>query len=153
MKKILILILTLSMIAAAFMGCTQKPSFGASSADTNENGLRDDVEVKILKGYHKKNELTAEFDEKDFQLQYYGTYNGAVAYRIWHKATPYTVWTYKDTVGGVEFTYERNNKIQVWYNGAIYTLQEMYDQDVLTTDDLVKINAEYIKQPEHKLMW
>lgn len=152
MKKIIILLLTASMIAAAFTGCTE-PAFGSSSADTNGNGLRDDVELEIIEYYYKENKIQGKLAVKDFQLQYYGTYNGAVAFRIWHKGTPYTAWTYKETVGEVEFTYGRNNKIKIWHNGAFYTLQEMYDQGVLTNDNLTAINAEYVEQPEHKLTW
>ena len=121
MKKIIILLLTASMIAAAFTGCTE-PAFGSSSADTNGNGLRDDVELEIIEYYYKENKIQGKLAVKDFQLQYYGTYNGAVAFRIWH-------------------------------NGAFYTLQEMYDQGVLTNDNLTAINAEYVEQPEHKLTW
>ncbi len=143
MKKFFVLILMLSMIAAAFMGCTQKPTFGSSSADTNGNLLRDDVELKIMKAYYKENNMLNEdyeFSVKDFEIQYFGTYNGADAVIIWHKKLVYSLESWnKEIVGEFSFTYYKDNPIRVWHSGRLYRLNEVYSSKILSDTDIENI--------------
>ncbi len=131
------------MIAAVFIGCSQKPAFGSSSADTNGNLVRDDVELKIMKAYYKEkyNMLKADgFSVKDFEFKYFGTYNGAVAVIIWHKKLIYPLGSWnEEIVGQFKFTYYKDNPIRVWHNGRLYRLNEIYSVGVLSDDDVEKI--------------
>ena len=146
MKKFLILILTLSMIAAAFMGCTQKPSFGASSADTNENGLRDDVELKIMKSIYGKRE---DFDPKDIRVTYYGSYKDIVLFDANHIGSIGLTKPYTEIVAGIEFYFSSTSKaILAWYNKKHYKLIDLYELGVLNDDDIKEIHAIYINYKE-----
>ena len=42
-------------------------------------------------------------------------------------------------IGGSKFHYSSGNRIYVWKNGDIFTLQEAYDQDLLTKEHLQTI--------------
>ena len=134
MKKILVLLLTASMIAAAFMGCTG-PAFGSSSADTNENGLRDDVELEILEYGFGKN-----VNPDDYIIEYYGTYNDATVVKITEKkAISPGDGMYSETVAGFEFP--DGKRLRVWYIDKLYKLQEAYESGILTVDDIESIYA------------
>ncbi len=147
MKKIIILLLTVSMIAASFMGCTGS-AFGSSSADTNGNGLRDDVELEIMEASHNADSLlkNKEFSPSNFTVEYFGTYNGAVAVRITCKGLLYLTAFYTEMVGEVEFTYGNSNKITIWANGEFCSLSKAYRDGILTDADVEAIHSAFVKK-------
>jgi len=146
MKKILILLLMLSMIAAAFMGCAEK--FGSSSKDTNGNGLRDDVELEIMEAYHNASNLLKDekFNPSNFIIEYFGTYDGAVAVRIICKGIRYPDVVTEEMVGEIQFTYGNSNKIKMWINGEFRSLPKAYGEGILTDADIEAIHSEYVKK-------
>lgn len=141
MRKILILLLTVAMIAATFMGCAQKTGFGSTSADTNGNGLRDDVELKILKAHHKKNGMD-KYEKLRLDIHdivYYGKYNGAYIVTL--------SCGYAQSLGDsnlkppAELTnemlfYNDNFGTIAWYKGKIKSVMSLYESGVLRNDDL-----------------
>ncbi len=146
MKKILILLLMLSMIAAAFMGCAEK--FGSSSKDTNGNGLRDDVELEIMEVYHNASNLLKDekFKPSNFTIEYFGTYNGAVAVRITCKSILYPDVVTEEMVGEIQFTYGNSNKIKIWANGKFRSLSNAYGDGILTDADVEAIHSAFVKK-------
>ena len=145
MKKIILLLLTVSMIAAAFVGCT-KPAFGSSSKDTNGNGLRDDVELEIMKAYHSS---PREFDPANFRVEYFGTYNGAIAVTIEELNLMYldsnSSWK-KEIVGDALITYSRGTIIKIWINGTLKSFSWAYNRGILTDADVKAIYSAYLKK-------
>jgi len=141
MKRIFVLLLTVSMIAAAFIGCTQKPAFGSSSADTNGNGLRDDVELEILK--HRFGENA---DPNDYIVECYGSYNGAIVLTMRIKNATYPGIADYETVSGFEFCIIDGIKISVWYNDRLYELKDAFDSGILTVEDVENIHSKQSKK-------
>ncbi len=141
MRKTLILLLIVAMIAATFIGCAQKTSFGSTSADTNGNGLRDDVELEIMKAYmeYKKILSNVEFDPSDFIIENFGTYGESVAVIIWHKKLTHTTVQSDETVGQFNFIYSSDNPIIVWYDDSFHRLSELYLSGVLSDTDIEAI--------------
>ena len=142
MKKILVMILTVAMIAAAFIGCADKPDklpsdgFGLTSEDTNGNGLRDDVELEILK-YVSDGKV----DPDDWIIKYYGTYHGAVALSIIYKDSFSTGEVTYEIIAGYEFWIGGHSRIIVWHGGKTHTLKKAYDSGILTDEDVGAIHA------------
>jgi len=44
-----------------------------------------------------------------------------------------------ETVADIVFYYSDSNRIRVWYNGDFYSLQEAYEQTLLSYEDLQAI--------------
>ncbi len=122
------------MIAAAFMGCTG-PAFGSSSADTNGNGLRDDVELEILKFVSNKKKV----DPDNYIIMCYGTYNDSIVLKVWEKKGHYVGAADSENVAGFEFWISNGRRLQVWHIDKLYYLQEAYESGILTVDDIETI--------------
>ncbi len=145
MKRILILLLIVAMIAATFIGCAQKTSFGSTSADTNGNGLRDDVELKIMKAHYQQNKIYKheDFDSSKYKVKYYGEYNGAVTVMIRHVDVNYATGYETQNIGSITFTFPYSGRIMAYYTDKLFELKELYELGVLKNDDLEDINREY----------
>lgn len=153
MKKIIILLLTVSMIAAAFVGCADKPDsnkpdseklpsdgFGLTSEDTNGNWLRDDVELKILKyKYGKK------VDPQKCSLRYFGSYNDmpiiSVYYIIEGGFFPGVVEY--ETIADLKFAVPNGRQYCVWVNDELHYLKDAYELGILTADDIKNIHQRH----------
>ena len=144
MKKFLILILTLSMIAAAFMGCAEK--FGSSSKDTNGNGLRDDIELKILKAHQKKRGVEKLRLDKH-EVGYYGKFNGACI--VYLKKCPYRALALPNSRPVDDFDSVPNKNLFssdaqgtfAWYKGETRSVLSLLDEGVLSEDDIKEIRS------------
>ena len=127
------------MIAAAFMGCAEK--FGSSSKDTNGNGLRDDVELEIMKSIYGKRE---DFDPKDIRVTYYGTYKDIVLFDANRIGLIGLTKPHTEIVAGIEFYFSSTSKgILAWYDKKHYKLIDLYELGVLNEDDIKEIHAIY----------
>ncbi len=152
MKKILILLLTLSMIAAVFMGCSEK--FGSSSKDTNGNGLRDDVELKIMKEHYSKwdAEDYDKFVLEDHWINYYGNFNGVYVYNLncrYRQMSPDsnskdTEKNYDDLTNEELFS-DGVIGILAWYKNEIRSVLSLIDEGVLSEGDVSKIRDSIFK--------
>ena len=48
-------------------------------------------------------------------------------------------------IGGVEFYFSSPRIPETYNNGSFYSLQEAYDKQLLTYDDLVDVNEKFIE--------
>ena len=148
MRKILILLLTVAVMTATFIGCAEKTSFGSTSADTNGNGLRDDVELKILKAHHKKNGMD-KYEKLRLDIHdivYFGKYNGAyiVGLSCGYSSHPDT--NDKSAINSEGLTNEKLFSsdwigIIAWYRGELKSLLSLQESGVLGDDDLNEIRG------------
>lgn len=166
MKKIsvlsvLLLLLTVSLIMTA---CMNKATEGSQATDgysdnteppANENSESDTLSEELKKQIVEDYVAYAYGDEYDpkvngiFQIErYYGSYDGAVAVTLTGSQSAYFQAMYTDIVAGIEIIYSYYNFIKVWKNGCFYTMQEAYDQGILTVDQVEEIaNYRYIEYP------
>ncbi len=139
MKRIIILLLTACMIAAAFVGCAPKPGFGSSSKDTNGNWLRDDVELKIL-----KYRFGRKADPKKYDVQYFGTYKDMLVIQAYGNTGSFLGIVAYETIAGFEFGLSEGRKYSVWIDNKLYHLKNAYEQGILTADDIKYIHQRYV---------
>ncbi|MBQ7779732.1 MAG: hypothetical protein IJ404_04480 [Clostridia bacterium] len=146
MKKIIILLLTASMIAAAFIGC-DSGAFSSSSKDTNGNGLRDDVELNILKAHHKKNR-DEEFRPDIHEIYYFGRYNGAYIVKIicGYAQSPDSKPTVDIDSMSDEKLFSSDKRGNVaWYNGEMRSILSLLEDGILNEDDINEIREKLKK--------
>ncbi len=154
MKRILILLLTACMIAAAFVGCAQKPGFGSSSADTNGNGLRDDVELKIMKDHYNKWDAY-DYDKfvlEDHWINYYGSFNGVHVYNLNCRYRQMILHSKRkdaennhDELTNEELFSDGVIGILAWYKNEIRSVLSLLDEGVLSEDDVNEIRESIFK--------
>lgn len=73
---------------------------------------------------------------------YYGTYNGASAVKI-GGGSELTVIT-EVTVADVEFVYPTHVQIKIWKDGTFYSMENAYDQGLLTKADIEMIHGFWV---------
>jgi len=155
MKKIsvlsvLLLLLTVSLIMTA---CMNKATEGSQS--TNENAESDPLSEKLKKQIVE--DFAAYWYGDDygskvhgvFQIErYYGSYDGAVAVMLRGSKLEYTPAFYSETVAGSIIRCNYGNSVMIWKDGSFFTMQEAYDQGILTVDQVEEIaNYRYIEYP------
>ena len=142
MKKILVLLLTASMIAAVFMGCTG-PAFGSSSADTNGNGLRDDVELKILKA-HQKKRGEEKLRLNKHEVKYFGKYNGTYVIGLScgnSVSTGERPFEDFDSIPNEMLFSSDMAGIIAWYKGELRSILSLLEEGVFSEDDINEIRS------------
>lgn len=141
MKKIIILLLTVSMIAAAFMGCAEK--FGSSSKDTNGNGLRDDVELKILKA-HQKKRGEEKLRLNKHEVKYFGKYNGTYVIGLScgnSVSTGERPFEDFDSIPNEMLFSSDTAGIIAWYKGELRSILSLLDEGVFSEGDINEIRC------------
>lgn len=74
-----------------------------------------------------------------YVMGYYGTYNGASAVKI-GGGSELAVIT-EVTVADVEFVFPTHVQIKIWKDGTFYSMENAYDQGLLTKDDIEMIHG------------
>ena len=122
----------------------------AGGNDENDP-LSEEMKERILEDF-------AAFDHGDeydpsyhgiFQIErYYGSYDGAVAVMLRGSAWDYLEIEYVETVAGITIRCDYGNSVRIWKDGSFYTIQEAYDQGILTAEQVAEIaNYRYVKYP------
>jgi len=72
---------------------------------------------------------------------YFGTYNGCVAFLL--GGLPFGPMENNEDIIGLTFKYPSAQKISVWKENNIYSLQEAYEKMYLTLEDIIIINGKH----------
>ncbi|MCL2032920.1 MAG: hypothetical protein FWG96_06625 [Methanomassiliicoccaceae archaeon] len=155
MNKFTILIFSLVLItvvaAIAIAAIYTQESDNTQDSDQMEwdqpTPLGKDVEMKIKQDYldfHVKHINPDATADDVWLLGCCGIYDGCVAVMMDYSLSRYLTATGSETVGGVTFYYGNSNRILVWEDGNFHSLQEAYDAGLLTKDDLIKIERNYV---------
>lgn len=128
MKKLKIIALLSLVVVTSIM------FVGCGGSGVGELGA--EVASQIKQDYYDKG--LGNLGVNEIGLEYYGTYNGAVAVMVFgSNAVGDAVW--ECTVDGIKFSYRNYVPLIVWKDGEFYTLQEAYGNDFLTKDNLKSI--------------
>ena len=138
------MVLLLGMLVGV-TSCAATPGKGEET--TVENPDVDQPDAALLEQikrdyfYHFYNSFY-EYDPETSVIvdQCYGVYNGCVAVRL--SAVGYGDYfgvLMDEEVENVVFHYWSSQKIEVWKDGVFYSLQEAYDEKLLTLTDLQSI--------------
>jgi hypothetical protein len=94
--------------------------------------IREDIGKFILTGW------TVE-DYASINMKYLGTYNGYAVLTLYPTGSGLPA-VRTQFVGGVRFYFPYTNiRVLAWEEGAIYELQDLYEQDLITHEDLVEM--------------
>lgn len=155
MKKIsvlsvLLLLLTVSLIMTA---CMNKATEGSQS--TNENAesdtLSEELKKQIVEDFvaYEFGDNYVPMEHGIFRIErYYGSYDGAVAVMLRGSKLEYTSAFYSETVAGSIIRCNYGNSVMIWKDGSFFTMQEAYDQGILTAEQVAEIaNYRYVEYP------
>ena len=76
-------------------------------------------------------------------VQYCGTYNGCVTLILTDQQSIYADFALEESIAGVTIVYPNANRIYAWKNGERYTLEEAYNENLLTKADIEDISYIY----------
>jgi hypothetical protein len=112
------------------------------SITNQQNGLELETQLRIQEDYCKSMRSSWPSEQyKELRIQYLGTYNG---YIILITSIKSNAGVGKYTVGDVHFTGGRMNEdIFAWKEGEIFELTDLYEQELITHEDLVEIAYEF----------
>ncbi len=66
----------------------------------------------------------------------YGIYNGCVPMYFEGYALSYAAVETTEEIAGITFEYGSSNTIEIWKDGNFYSMQEAYDQKLLTKENI-----------------
>ena len=133
-KKYLIfgcIALILFMTFSALVSCKQ-----------NIDGMDYPDEKLIKRIENAYNEKHCPNDPQFFVEECYGIYNGCIP--VMMGGGFYFDIVITETVAGIDFIYADGRAIEVWRDGAFYSLTEAYDHGYLNKDDLSQIKERKI---------
>ena len=144
MKKTVVLLLVMTVFAAALYGCGGDASTEAPDISELSEELQNEIKQTRLDGIlardNKEFYKDATLDDVRINM-YYGTYNDSVVMMISDSFSMYTQALRDERIAGVKFRYTTGQGITVWNDGAFYSLEDAYKQKLLTRKDLKKIAA------------
>ena len=146
-------VLTALLSAMIFMGCGGGTDNENTSRTTGGDGMQEGLSAKTEKrikqdiiDYNRKHNISFDVSFDDMYLEYCGTYNGCIAvflqkYKpsIFSITTDQAIFDGNVIIDGIEFFFPFPYQIYVWKAGKIYTLQEAYDLELFTRDNLISI--------------
>ena len=162
MKKLLTLLLTLTILAGTLGACkpadnnpaTSSSDPGASQTETSEEVSNvPDPKDPLMLSAEQENRIkedwvsswNTEWIEKEPKvwIEYYGTYNGCVALILSDNYNNYPTIVWEENIGEVVFHFSDGNFIRVWDKGNFIYLSSAYEQGLLTQEDLKDIAYYY----------
>ena len=155
MKSLTLLVLSLALLAAVAAGAVwvfssqdngqedNTPSQGIFVAGHGTHlGMSAETEAEIKRDYLNLYEMvtypSTTIDDVSI-IKYYGTYNGSVVVKIkfiWMGELQAVTY---ETIDNITITFPTSNKALVWKDGNFCSLQEAYDNGLLTKDDLERV--------------
>lgn len=106
--------------------------------DSSNSRITEDEEKKIKDKYFEKFNFT---DYERLSFEYLGIYNGAYAF-INQNVTHADMVLIK-YVGDVKFRYPDGISITIFFDEKLCGVEEAYDNNILTVDDLIKLRDTY----------
>lgn len=97
------------------------------------------LQEKLAKGHAKNTTL-----DDIYIVEYYGIYRDCIVVMLTDCHTFYTCMMEEETIAEVTIQYNDSNRIKVYKDGSLYSLQEAYDMRYLT-----KANIRRIKNIHH----
>ncbi len=83
-------------------------------------------------------------EKEEVHVDCYGEFDGAHVVMLTMDEEGFMAVVGGETVGGVEFRYNYASlRFNVWYDGSFYTLQEAFDEGILTHDDLLTVRENH----------
>lgn len=113
-------------------------TFYIDDFDSSNSRITEDEEKKIKDKYYEK------FDFNDYEklsFDYLGIYNGAYAF-INQNVVNGCCEIIK-LIGDVKFIYPDGISIIIFFNEKLYEVEEAYDNNILISDDLIKLRDTY----------
>lgn len=104
----------------------------------NNNQNTNEIEDVIIQAYKEKYKITVELEIEKIYATYEKDEKEVIAFMIGNYGDA-VFWS--ETVAGIFFYYADHRRIEVYYDNNIYTLQEAYDNNLLTVDNLKEIHA------------
>jgi hypothetical protein len=62
---------------------------------------------------------------------------------VYHEGIGWNGMEYLETIGGVVFSFPKTVKLYVYNNKKVYTLQEAFDAEIISVEDLQTIHYAY----------
>jgi len=90
-----------------------------------------------------KQDWEEQFGRPFWFADYLGTYNGAVVIFIFRESDDTGLMM--QVIAGVTFTHNLISEIRVWKKGIFFTLQEAYQEGILTQENIVRIGNTFNK--------
>ena len=72
-------------------------------------------------------------------IEYYGTYRECIVVMLTYPNAWYTCMMEQETIADVTIQYKDSNRIKVYKDGSLYSLQEAYDMRYLTKANIKRI--------------
>ena len=108
-----------------------------SSPTTEEESA---IKEAFVKKYYKSEQCSVKTQESVIIKGYYGRYNGALAVVIHCTELDYAdCGVNRFTVDGVELLMNGGEVPYVFKNDAIYSINDAYEQQILTYDDILEV--------------
>ena len=119
-------------------------SFGVFSKMPNIQEIDSETLLQIKQDYVKSTDGILADDVK--VLEYCGTYDGCIVMMLSHKQAFYSDVIVKTRVAGIAFQYSNANQLRVWKNGTFYTLEQAYEEGLLSRSNIRSVRNCHIRQ-------
>ena len=103
----------------------------------SDNRIETQLEIKLRHTFADYAQTTF---KESFVQRYYGTFESGVSVAMMSSTDfEYTQALWEESVGGILFRMSDGNAIIVWHNNAFMGLQEAFDNELLTVDNLIAV--------------
>ena len=126
MKKLLVLLALISILALVLLGCNK-----------NEE-LNDELEREILEDFLITSALIGDVSPEDINYTCFGQFGDSVAI-YFHTSGAYKT-PIKEEIAGLKFNYPDSRVVKIWNNGKFYKMGEAFENGLITESDIEAIH-------------
>lgn len=143
MKKLMCLLLAIIISCSTIAGCDWGDMSTTTPTSTTHPDATeiDEIISKMKWDYLQKNNITNVSHDEVFIEHCAGLYNGYLVAMV--DATRHVYEKNTVNVGGVDFTYFDTNRLIAYKDGEFLTLDEAFENGILSNADLVEIEAKF----------